>query len=373
MRVLHVLASSVGGGATHVFDLVTYKADEIEQRLVVPPDGGAVADRLRECGYRVEELDIAQGWKWKGFFSLVQYIREYQPDIVHCHGFRAGLYGRIAAKWVSQEVKTILTVHGFHLFYYKNRWKKKLLMSLERILRKWTDRVIAVSKTDWQHLLECRLVFKEKSKVILNGIQLTVENPSSREKARTILSISDPRQPIIATVCRLHHQKGVSYFMKAIPHVLKSYPNARFLIMGDGPERRELEQMARDLKNVHFLGNRNDVIELLPALDVCVSASLWEGLPLGLLEAMRAEVPIVATDVDGNRDVIEDGKSGLLVSPKDPEALAEAIVRLFQSPILARNLVKEAKIRLHTHFSLKDMVQKTQQIYREITGQVLAL
>src|SRR3990167_5293071 len=205
MRILHVLASSLGGGSTHVFDLIAHKADGIEQRLALPSDGGTIAERFRGLGYKVEELDLTQGWQWKAFFRLMRYIRGYQPHIVHCHGYRAGLYGRLATKLISRNIKTVITVHGFHAFYYKSKLKKKLIFSLEKILQKWTDHVIAVSNTDWQHLLQCGLISKEKSQVILNGIQPITS--SSKEKARSILNISN--SPIIATICRLHYQKGV--------------------------------------------------------------------------------------------------------------------------------------------------------------------
>lgn len=366
MRVLHILASSLGGGATHVFDLITHPHPQMEQRVVIPRDGGTIVNRLRQNGYTVKELEIDKGWKWREFFSLIRYIREYQPDIVHCHGMRAGLYGRLATKWVSRKIKIVLTVHGFHLFYHKSRMKKKLLFLLEKLLRRLTDHVIAVSKSDWHHLLECGLVSKEKSQVILNGIQVTVKSSLSKEKARSVLNISDNQQPIIMTICRLHHQKGMIHLIQAIPYVLQQVPNARFVIIGDGPQREHLEEAAKETninRSIQFMGNRSDASDLLPAADIFVLPSLWEGLPLCLLEAMRAEVPIVATDVDGNREVVDHEKSGLLVPPKNPEALAHAITTLLHSPSLQKNLAREAKIRLYTVFPLETMLQKTRHVY----------
>lgn len=218
--------------------------------------------------------------------------------------------------------------------------------------------MIAVSNTDWKHLFECNLVSKEKSSVVLNGIPLSVStNPSSLQRTDG---------PIIGTVSRLHYQKGVRYFLQAVPYILQAIPNAQFLIIGDGPERESLFQLAKDLPQVSFLGNRDDVNDLLPQFDVFVLASLWEGLPLSLLEAIRAEVPIVATDVDGNRDVIENEVTGLLVPPKDSKALANAIIRIAQTPSLREKFIPAARKRLETDFSISAMLQKTHQIYSEL-------
>ena len=168
------------------------------------------------------------------------------------------------------------------------------------------------------------------------------------------------------TICRLHYQKGMIYLLQAIPYILQQYPNARFFIVGDGPERGYLEEAAKKtniIRSIQFMGNRSDASDLLPVADIFVLPSLWEGLPLCLLEAMRAEVPIVTTDVDGNREVVDDGKSGVLVPPKNSEALAHGITTLLRSPLLQKNLVREAKIRLHTDFSLESMLQKTRHVY----------
>jgi glycosyltransferase involved in cell wall biosynthesis len=368
VKILHVLASSLGGGASHVFDLITHGATGIEQRLAVSPDGGNLRERLRAIGTEVDEVDMAKGWKWSALATLIRVMRKYQPDIVHCHGFRAGLYGRIAAKLASRKMITILTVHGFHYFYYRNRLKKKALMLLERLMRPLTDCVIAVSKTDWQHLVGCKVVSKKKSRLIINGIPAFATKGLGRDEIRTRLGLRDA-YPIIATVARLHVQKGVIYFLEAIPFLLKFFPSATFLVIGDGPERAGLERTARDLNILHslrFLGNRDDINDLLSIVDVFVLASLWEGLPLSLLEAMRAGVPIVATDVDGNRDAIENGVSGLLVAPMNSEQLAKAVMQILSSPDLMNSLIKNGNIRFNAGFSLINMLEKTRQTYMEL-------
>jgi glycosyltransferase involved in cell wall biosynthesis len=356
LRILHVLASSVGGGASHVYDLIVHQKG-IEQKLAVSPDGGTVAQRLRALGHAAEEIDMAKGWKWSSLLQLIRLIRTYRPTIVHCHGFRAGLYGRLAAKLSSPKIKTLLTVHGFHFYYSRSRWKRTLHMTLERLLKPLTDHVIAVSMTDWRHLIECKLVVRARSRVILNGIPLAAP-AVKKEKSEG---------PIIATVARLHHQKGVSYFLDAVPEILRSYPDARFQIIGDGPERAVLEQKAHEMgSRVQFSGNRDDVADLLASADVFVLASLWEGLPLSLLEAMRAGVPVVATDVDGNRDVVQHGVSGLLVPPKNGMAIAKAVTRILADPIFAKGIAGRARIRLSEEFSLANMLQKTRQTYEDI-------
>ena len=253
MKILHLLASSLGGGASHVFDLIIHKTSGIEQRLVVSSDGGTIADQLRAVGTEVDEIDMAKGWKWASLVGLIRIMRNDQPEVVHCHGFRAGLYGRIAAKVASRRIKIVLTVHGFHYFYYHNRWKKKAFMLLEKIFRPFTDHVIAVSNTDWQHLADCKLIHKKRSRVIFNGISPLAKTMWGKEEIRSRLDLSNREQPIIATVARLHYQKGVIYFLEAVPLILQSYPQACFLIVGDGPERESLMRAAQDLKKLNNL------------------------------------------------------------------------------------------------------------------------
>lgn len=366
MRILHVLASSLGGGASHVYDLVAHKADGFEQRLVVSSDGGTIANQLRSQGHQVDELDLAKGWKWGALCHLIRIIREFRPAVVHCHGFRAGLYGRVAAKLAWTNNKVVLTVHGFHYLYYRCL-KKWLLIGLELCMKPLTHYVIAVSKTDWRHLIDYRVASKAKSQVILNGVSDILPSSLQRNEIRKKLGLSDG--PVIATVARLQFQKGGIYFLEAIPSILRSYPESQFLMVGDGPDREMLQQMAVKLKiqdRVLFLGNRDDVHDILNALDLFVLPSLWEGLPLCLLEAIRAKVPVIATDVDGNRDVIENEISGLLIPPKNGEAIAQAVLKMLREPTLAKRYVEQASLRLKKDFSFIGMLQQTRRVYKSL-------
>ncbi|OGD11773.1 MAG: hypothetical protein A2Y86_06315 [Candidatus Aminicenantes bacterium RBG_13_62_12] len=174
---------------------------------------------------------------------------------------------------------------------------------------------------------------------------------------------------VIGTIARLHRQKGLSYLLRAIPEILRAHPGARVVIAGGGPLRRRLEDEARRLgvgDAALFLGERTDAPALLGLFDVFVLSSLWEGLPYVLGEAAAAGIPILATDIEGTREVIRDGENGLLVPPADPAALALAVNLLLGDTALRRRLAASARKAIKEHFDLALMLRLTGALYREL-------
>jgi len=172
--------------------------------------------------------------------------------------------------------------------------------------------------------------------------------------------------PIVGTVARLHRQKGIIDLMRAAGHIHRGSPEAKIVVVGGGPMERTLRIEAQKLGLQRFfviLGERREARELLSLFDVFVLPSLWEGLPLVLLEAAAMGKPIVATDIDGVREVIRDRETGLLVPPANPEKLAEAILRLLRDKDLAHKLGENAKATIPPSFTLAKMVGETEQLY----------
>jgi glycosyltransferase involved in cell wall biosynthesis len=370
VKIVHVLSSSLAGGAEHVFKLVTNLNDPaIKNYLIMPPDGGHIIDKFAQIGYDVKILNIAQGFNWRVFKKLFFSLRDIKPNIVHCHGYRAGIYGRLAARLASRKIKIILTVHGFHYIQYKNKFKRWLFLSLERVLALFTDFVIAVSATDWKNLIEHKNAKEHRSICIYNGVDLEklsavkVDPLTKRQE----LGIPEEADYIIGTVARLCREKGVVYFLKAIPTILQEFPETYFLIVGDGEQLSEFKNLvsAMEIANkVKFVGNRSDVPEILKILDIFVFPSLWEGLPIAPLEAMAAGVPVIATNVAGNREVVGGHeKSGLLVPAKDAQAIAEAVFCLRADNSLLVKLTQLARKKVIEKFTLGEMAEKTKQVY----------
>jgi glycosyltransferase involved in cell wall biosynthesis len=173
--------------------------------------------------------------------------------------------------------------------------------------------------------------------------------------------------PVIGNVGRLAAQKGQRYLLEAAPAVLAAHPDARFVIVGDGERRDELEELARGLP-VTFTGQRDDVPDLLASFDVFACPSLFEGLCLAVVEAQAAGVPVVATPVGGIRDTVADGETGLSVPVADGDALARAIIRLLDEPELAARLADEARRRVRARFSEQRMVEETVRLYGAVAA-----
>jgi glycosyltransferase involved in cell wall biosynthesis len=177
--------------------------------------------------------------------------------------------------------------------------------------------------------------------------------------------------PVVIVVARLLLEKGHRYFLEALGRVRTRFPQVSGLLVGAGPEELELRSRAAQLglgERVRFLGERRDVPELLAASDVFVlPSSIREGLSISLLEAMAAERPVVVTDIGGNREVVQNEQTGLVVPPADGEALAQALVRLLTDRRLARILAGAARSRLDAEFGVRRMVEETEALYEKLS------
>jgi glycosyltransferase involved in cell wall biosynthesis len=228
------------------------------------------------------------------------------------------------------------------------------------------DRYIAVSHHMAKMLRQVCVLGDRKIRVVHNGIPLEPFERGIRGDLRERLAGRDDR-PIVLTLARLARQKGIGYLIEAAARV----PEAFFAVAGDGEERAALEAKA-DAWGVKerflFLGHRRDVPELLASCDVFVLPSLYEGLPVSVLEAMASGKPVIATRIGGTDEAVKDGATGLLVPPADPTALAEAIRRLLTDRCLAERLGAEAQNWVRREFSDDLMAARVQQIYREALG-----
>ena len=203
---------------------------------------------------------------------------------------------------------------------------------------------------------------------IRNGIRIAELHPEGGRRIRTELGIAE-NIPIVGIVGRLSPQKDYPTFLKAAAEVLRAVPEAVFLIAGDGSLRHELEKLAAGLtieSRVRFLGYRTDILDVVSTFDVFVLSSLWEGLPLAVLEAMALEKPVVATSVPGTAEAVVDGESGYLVPLKDSPVLAQKTVELLRDPEKSRKMGKAGRRRVVDYFDLGRMVDEHERLYRRL-------
>jgi len=303
----------------------------------------------------------------KALLELLVVINRGKFDVVHTHSSVAGVVGRFAA--VIAGVRVIVHhVHGWGIQENMSTAVRTLYLILERICARFTDRLIAVSAPTIQKGLAYRICREEKFALIYNGINLEkFRQPVDRQKVFLDLGL-DPECKIIGMIARLDQQKNPLDFIRAAAIVVKKYPKVQFLIAGDGSLRDECESLIDelDLRGSFFLlGYRGDVDKIMPVLTLTVLSSLWEGLPVVFQEAMSAGKPIVANDVDGARDVVINGETGYLVTPHQPEEMAERILRLLNNDKICLEMGFTAQ-KYSERFSGQQMVENIASLYGEL-------
>ena len=372
LRILHVTATTTGGVGLLILFLVKH-LDPRAFELSVAFGRGYLLDRsFDEAGITVHALNTSRGAGLlsvlKGTLELYRILARGRYDIVQSHTSVGGVIGRLAG-WAARTPVVLWTVHGLGSHPGHAPWKRTLLRFVEALLDRFTDHYVAVSRDLRDEGVRAGIFRPDKVTVIPNGLQLDhVPSVFDAAAKRQALGIPEGR-PIIGTVTRLEPQKANDVFLRAAARVVSRVPNLVILIAGDGPQRAELEALAARLgltERVRFLGWRSDAAELLGALDIFCMSSRWEGCPIVLLEAMAMYRPVVATDIGGVREIVVNGETGLLVAPDDPEALANAIVRLLAEDAERARMGKAGRQRVEQHFGVGDMLEAYAGLYRDL-------
>lgn len=336
LRIALVIARlNIGGPATHVIELAAgLPRDRFTVRLLSGRVGRGEAGMqylAQQKGIQPEEIPSLSphlGFRdLPAFLHLRRIFREWRPDIVHTHTAKAGALGRAAAR--SANVPALVhTFHGHVLRGYFSPPAEAVFRIIERLLARSTDRIITLSPALKEDLARMRIAPAEKIDVIPLGMDLEslAASATRREELRRELGVT-PGEPLVGIVGRLVPIKNHRLFLEAARSMVDSGTNARFLVVGDGELRGELESLSVTLglsRHVHFLGWRREMAPVYAALDVLTLTSTNEGTPVTVIEAMAAGIPVVATAVGGVPDVVRNGENGWLVPPGNVEALQQA-------------------------------------------------
>lgn len=366
LKVLHLLATMPVGGAEDLVAAIVQGLDPRRFTVSVATLGpsGPVGQELRARGYEVASLglDIKRNSTWRIAGAVRRRLQDDRPDILHTHLYHPNLYGRLGA--LGLDLSGV--VAAVHNSYTRVKFHRRLW----NFLLGWaTDRVLVGSAQVWQDVRRYDGVPASRLVLMPYGIPLAGLNPHlSRQAARERLGLSGGGL-VMGAVGRLEEQKGHGYLLAALPELERQIPDLTVLIVGEGREEEKLKGQVRELRlgnTVRFLGTRRDLPEIFRALDLFVQPSLWEGLPLALLKAMGAGLPVVATRVSGSREAIEDGVNGCLVDPGDPEALARAILELHRHPEARQRLGQAARRTVVARYSLEAMLHKLEELYLEL-------
>jgi glycosyltransferase involved in cell wall biosynthesis len=365
LRVFHLI-KGLGRGGAEMLLLETQRATPPSRVTYgygyLLPWKDALAEPLRMAGGEVVCFPHPTAASLpRAVWQVARHLEAFRADLLHCHLPVTGVVGRLAGRLAG--VPVVYTEHNLHERYHP----------LTRRLNLWTwglqERVVAVSgevrDSALRHAGERVLV-----EVILNGVPVDRFRPDSEARARLRRELGiAPQAPVVGTVAVFRPQKRLHDWLEAARRIREAHGEARFLLVGDGPLRGELEERARQLglgDAVLFPGLQEEVRPYLGAMDLFLQSSDFEGLPVALLEALAMELPVVATAVGGVPEVVEPGVSGILVPPGQPEDLAEAVVDLLARPERARALGAAGHARVVERFSMERMLLSLEALYRRV-------
>jgi len=374
VRILRVTERALlGGEQTDILHLLTGLGQEYQQELCTEP-AGPLVDAARSMGIRCLPLRMHGRFDLLAVLRLAQIIRLGRYDLVHLHGARAGLLGRIAARLAGANC-VVWTMHVFQpdVLQGWRRWQAPIYYAVEWSLGHWfCAHVITVSEDLRARALRLEHLPEKKVTAIYSGIDLRpFEESVDRDTVRQAFGVGNDA-PVVCTVGRLCEQKGVPDFLAAASQVHAERPEVRFLVVGDGPLRGELEAQAERLGLagcVIFAGQRSDVPALLAASDLFVTATLWEGMGKVIVEAMAACRPLVSTNVGPIPEVVGDYPGALLVPPHNPEALAGAMLRVLGDLPTYQQWAADGRQRAQARFSYETMCRATDALYRRLLAE----
>jgi len=362
VRVVYMAHTfAVGGAEEMVLNLVQHLPPRFQPVVCCIHDAGPIGEEIRKTGTPVSVLGLTPGLRRPGDLNGIRrYLRDQRPAILHTFLLTASLYGRLAAL-----LEHVPVVIGTEVnIYERKRWHHILA---ERLLMRGTDRVIASARSVREFYARQVHADPEKVDVIYNAVDWNAlrpaEQPGTRERMRTSLGLSADMK-VAGVIARLTEQKGHRFLFEAL--AAPPLADVHLLVVGDGELREALRADAGRLglaSRVHFLGARRDLGELLAAVDVFVMPSLWEGLPLSLILAMGAALPVVATSVAGIPEVVVDGEAGWLVPPGDSAALARALTDVFADPARAASIGRAARDWVRPRFGVEEYVNAVAGLY----------
>lgn len=366
IRVLQFLTSTVRAGAEEVALELARGLDPVRYRsyLACPPElMGLLEPELLDAGVECVPIAPRAPWSFRAALKFVRYLREQRIQVFHAHMIRAAVAGVPLARLAGVPV-VIHTCHGREA--WRTSWHSRHFV-LDRWIHALADKAIAVSQSTSDYLVQEKKFDPDSVVVIRNGRPIPAGPcpPSKLEKVRKELGITDDHL-VIGVFGRLEEQKGHRYLLAALPEVFSAIPAVTVLCVGDGVLRPALEAAVSKmgfLGRVRFLGFRNDVRELMTISDIVALPSLYEGMPLVPIEAAAVARPVVATAVDGTREVVVDGVTGRLVPPEAPAPLARALIDLLRDPAERKRLSENAYAHASAVFSLDRQIQSTTQIY----------
>ncbi|OHA08526.1 MAG: hypothetical protein A3B37_00295 [Candidatus Sungbacteria bacterium RIFCSPLOWO2_01_FULL_59_16] len=380
LKILYIITRSDWGGAQrYVYDLATRLSRDEFDVAVAAGGSGPLGAKLAAAGIRLIsipalERNISILKEFASFASLLRIMFRERPNVVHLSSSKAGGLGALAARLASllngHRAMVIFTIHGWPFHENRPFWQRGLMFLASWLPARVSDVVVLINSADHRRAE----TFLPRRKLVLVRHGIKPPEFLEREEARAYIAAKSgrPLQPgalLVGTIAALTPNKGIRHLIDAANQVKVKVKSLKFKVIaiGDGEEKKRLQARIAELgleDTVHLLGFVPDASRYLRGLDLFVLPSLKEGLPYALMEAMAAGLPAVGTSVGGIPDLIEDGVTGRLVPPKNPEAVAEAVAELLLNPSLRRMMGEDAKRAIERRFRIEPMLERTFALYR---------
>lgn len=382
IRVAHIITRLILGGAqenTLLSCRGLMQTGRYEVTLVTGPaigPEGELLEQAKEWGVPLEIIpemrrEVHPLRDWTSLKKIRAFLAENKPQIVHTHSSKAGIIARHAA-WKENVPIIVHTIHGLPFHRYERRWKNFIYTELERRAAEHTDAIVCVADAMADQACEAGVAAREKFRTIYSGMEL---EPFLRRDYDTVglknqlgIHLDDP---VVGKIARLAPLKGYEYFIRAIQEILLHVPGCRFVFVGDGPASdriRRLVWQAGIQNRVIFAGlvPASQIPAYISMMDVVVHASLREGLPRVIPQAQLMGKPVVAYDIDGAPEALDDGVTGYLVPPESTHELAWRTIELLKDPAKAREMGRRGSETCRERFGADLMVEKIDKLYQEL-------
>lgn len=365
IRALHVLHSLSAGGAERIVcDLARCRSHQLRMDVVCLDGPGHLADEARDLGVEVLCTGRRHGLDLRQVRRLAAWIDRRRPDVIHAHQYTPYFYSALAATVVGFG-PIVFTEHGRHWPDVVSSQRKMI----NQLLRLRRDRVTAVCRFVADALRYNERIAGRDIQVIPNGVACErFRRPRPRRRLAELIG-AGPGEPILIQVARLHRVKDHETAIRALAGIRRFHPDAHLVCVGDGPETGRVRSLSQALgvqRAVHLLGLRTDVPDLLASADVSVLSSLSEGASLSILEAMSAALPVVATDVGGNREIVHHGRTGLLSPRCDPASMAGNLRTLLGNAELRCRMGEAGRRRVQALYTQTRMQDAFIELYRRL-------
>ncbi|OGW83260.1 MAG: hypothetical protein A2987_05805 [Omnitrophica bacterium RIFCSPLOWO2_01_FULL_45_10] len=362
IKVCHITDELKIGGLERIIIAIATNLKGYNHEIWCLKKGGPLAQEVKTRGIRVREFNFEGKSRIHSHFHLIGELKKERFDVIHCHGLYPSIWGRVAAVFAGVPAKIN---HCQNLYYdvpFNDRVKLKLLSFS-------TDKFIAVSSAVKKSLVEAIGINANKIEVIYNGSKFHGNiGPHERKTTRAGLGIKDD-DFVIGNISRLEEHKGHAYLLDTLVKLKNVISALKCVIVGDGPAMKMLKQKCerlglRDI--VIFSGFRSDIETMLSIMDIFILPSLVrEGLPLALVEAASMALPLIATDIGGNGEIVFNEVNGFIVKPKDTEELSRKIAHLITNRLARKNMGEESKEIWERHFTLENMLEKIDKVYHD--------